>query len=245
MRTAIDKSPQPPSLIRRKGLAPPPPIRAERVLARFRPGVQTRADKAKSVRSFSTHARFKKASFCMSSGYVPPHLRAGAAATETPPPRGGGGGYGDGNERFGSAGPRTGGYERGGDRGGYGDGRTGDYGGSFGGARRSQGDAGSSPAAGRDETPRGRGPPEAVFLDWKPAAHISSLTKEQVEDIRKRLDVIVDVEEGQPIAASPIECFEDMVRPAAACAALAAACVAAARQKPPQAPQEGPASRQP
>ena len=182
----------------------------------------------------------------MSSGYVPPHLRGAATGGETPPPRGGGG-FGDGGgDRFGgSAGPRTGGYDRGNDRGGYGDGRTGDYGGSFGGARRSQGDAGSSPAAGREETPRGRGPPEAVFLDWKPAAHISNLTKEQVEDIRKRLDVIVDVEEGQPVAASPIECFEDMVRPAAACAALAAARTATARQTPQQAPQEGPASRQP
>lgn len=161
------------------------------------------------------------------SGYVPPHLRGAASGGDTPPPRGGGG-YGDGGgDRGGSysAGPRTGGY--GGDRGGYGDGgRDGgrDYGGSFGGARRGQGDAvSSSPAAGRDETPRGRGPPDAVFLEWKPAAHVSSLTKEQVEDIRKRLDVIVEVEDGQPIAASPIECFEDMVRPHAACAAFAAA----------------------
>ena len=244
MRTATDTSPQRVPLSHAAhGHASPPPIHARRVFFARRPSRQT----SKSVRSSPTHARFTKAGFCMSSGYVPPHLRGSATGGETPPPRGGGGGgFGGDGGGFGSAGPRTGGY--GDARGGYGDsarGDRGDYGGSFGGARRSQGDAGSSPAAGREETPRGRGPPDAIFLDWKPAAHISSLTKEQVEDIRKRLDVIVDVEEGQPIAASPIECFEDMVRPAAACVRLAAARVAAARQKPQQPPWEGPASRQP
>jgi hypothetical protein len=33
-----------------------------------------------------------------------------------------------------------------------------------------------------------------------------------VEDIRKRLDVVVDGGADQPDTASPIEAFEDMVR---------------------------------
>jgi hypothetical protein len=175
----------------------------------------------------------------MKAGYVPPHLRGAASGGEAPPrgggsdSYGGGGGGGGGGGYGGDRGGGGGGYGRPGGGyggGGGGGGDRGDYGGSFGGGRRGDsrddGYGAPSPGAGRagaggggggePEAPRGRGPPDALFLEWKPAEHITSLSAEQVEDIRKRLDVIVEVEAGQPTAASPIECFEDMVRRRAA-----------------------------
>lgn len=52
-----------------------------------------------------------------------------------------------------------------------------------------------------------------VRFDWKPSETVLALTPEQVEEVRKRLNVNVEVEAGQPPAAAPIESFDDMVRP--------------------------------
>jgi ATP-dependent RNA helicase DDX5/DBP2 len=64
-----------------------------------------------------------------------------------------------------------------------------------------------------DERGGGRGPVEPVFIDWKPSERVLALTEEQISDIKQRLNVTVEVPEGQPPAASPIESFQEMVSP--------------------------------
>lgn len=54
-------------------------------------------------------------------------------------------------------------------------------------------------------------PPEAVLGKWQPSERVQKLDDEQIADIRQRLNVDVEVPEGQPPAAAPIESFIDMV----------------------------------
>jgi hypothetical protein len=50
-----------------------------------------------------------------------------------------------------------------------------------------------------------------VFPDWQPSARVQALTTKQIEETRRRLNVVV---EDNPEAATtaPIEAFDDMVR---------------------------------
>ena len=58
----------------------------------------------------------------------------------------------------------------------------------------------------------GREPIEAVFVEYSPSDRVKALTEAQVADIRGRLNVTVEVIEGEPAAAAPVESFRDMVR---------------------------------
>ena len=49
-----------------------------------------------------------------------------------------------------------------------------------------------------------------MFAAWRPSARAEALTKAQATEIRERLGVTVDVEDGEPEAPSAIESFEDM-----------------------------------
>jgi hypothetical protein len=149
------------------------------------------------------------------SGYLPPHLRAPAAspagASPSASPRS------DASPR-GDAFPRGDAYAR----------RDGGYGGGFG--RSSS--FGSEPGSGRsgasneqfarEAAPAERrgGVPEVVPADWTPPAHVAGLSREQVENIRRRLNVVVEEQAGA--LTSPIESFDDMVRSAAPRAAACA-----------------------
>jgi hypothetical protein len=75
-----------------------------------------------------------------------------------------------------------------------------------------------------DERGGGRGPVEPVFIDWKPSERVQALTDEQISDIRQRLNVTVEVPEGQPPAASPIESFQEMVSPTWGCSPQVLCC---------------------
>lgn len=46
---------------------------------------------------------------------------------------------------------------------------------------------------------------------WQPSARVQALDKEQIADIRQRLNVDVTVPEGEPETWPPIESFKDMV----------------------------------
>lgn len=52
---------------------------------------------------------------------------------------------------------------------------------------------------------------EAVIGRWEPSDRVKALDEEQIADIRQRLNVDVEVTEGQAPAAAPIESFKDMV----------------------------------
>ena len=151
--------------------------------------------------------------------YLPPHLRGGSgdpgSGSDSDGGRGGGrGGSWDSRDRdgggsYGRDDRRDGGgsrYDdrRGGDR--YGDDRRG--GGDRYDDRRSDSRRGSevdlSAAASR-----GRYPP-AIFPKWKPSERVQALTVNQIEEIRRRMDVTVECKEGDE-AAPPVESFEDMM----------------------------------
>jgi hypothetical protein len=51
-----------------------------------------------------------------------------------------------------------------------------------------------------------------VLGKWQPSERVQKLDDEQIADIRQRLNVDVEVPEGEPAAAAPIESFIDMVR---------------------------------
>ena len=120
-----------------------------------------------------------------SMGYVPPHLR-------------GAGGASDG--AAGAAGaPRDGGGARewdGARR--ASDARDGDR-------RAPTGDRGGSARA--DGARMDRAP---VFATWRPSARVEALTEAQTTEIRERLGVTVEIEEGEAAVPSAIESFEDM-----------------------------------
>ena len=160
--------------------------------------------------------------------YVPPHLR-GAASTGNSEPEpsstssaapssnrggyGGGGGGGFGGQR------PTSGYGRQND--GYGAMNRSQSQSSFAGGGMSRSGSQANLADG-DQTPKRGGlsrvgssaqlRPEPVFVPWTPSDRVTSLSEEQIVDIRQRLNVTVVVPEGQPPAASPIESFHEMVR---------------------------------
>ncbi|KAL5710074.1 RNA helicase [Ranunculus cassubicifolius] len=52
--------------------------------------------------------------------------------------------------------------------------------------------------------------PEPVFQQWKPSERVLSLKPEQIEEVRLRLNVDVNVPSGSPPAPAPIESFTDM-----------------------------------
>lgn len=62
---------------------------------------------------------------------------------------------------------------------------------------------------GLDEGGR-RGPVEPIFKPWQPSARVQALTQDQINDIRQRLNVTVEVPEGQPPVVCPIESFHEM-----------------------------------
>jgi hypothetical protein len=68
-----------------------------------------------------------------------------------------------------------------------------------------RGGGGGGPAA------RSGGTIEAVFKPYDPSERVKALTADMVADIRQRLNVTVEVPEGEPPAAAPVESFKDMV----------------------------------
>jgi hypothetical protein len=137
---------------------------------------------------------------------VPPHLRnAGGGAGPAGPPRDGGGSGGDfrGGSPF-TGSRRSESYDNLGAPP-----QSSPFGG--GGARR-VGSSGDLQNGGSRQPSSGGGFPEAVFAVWTPPESLSSLSAEQVEAVRLRLNVIVESPPGQPSAPGPVESFDDMVR---------------------------------
>lgn len=64
----------------------------------------------------------------------------------------------------------------------------------------------------RGSSRRSQQPIEAVIGRWQPSARVQALDKDQIADIRQRLNVDVTVPEGEPETWAPIESFKDMVR---------------------------------
>ncbi len=150
--------------------------------------------------------------------YIPPHLRAGAGSNAT----------GVAKARDGGGGSSSSGSNR--DH--Y-------YGGSFGGggaARRSEslssngsssygqgvgagssrdggGGASSAAAAGGKKVESSRGGvvlPDVVWPKWQPSERVRRLTEDQIQEVRARLNVDVEISPDMPPASAPIESFEDM-----------------------------------
>lgn len=63
----------------------------------------------------------------------------------------------------------------------------------------------------RGASRRSTGPIEAVIGKWQPSARVQALNEEQTAEIRQRLNVDVEVPDGEPPAWAPIESFKDMV----------------------------------
>ena len=53
--------------------------------------------------------------------------------------------------------------------------------------------------------------PEPVFASWAPSERVQGLTEDQIKDMRQRLNVTVQVADGQPPVPAPIESFQEMV----------------------------------
>ena len=156
------------------------------------------------------------------SGYVPPHLRNAAGGASPSGGARGSGGAGDSPSAYGAPRTSTGGgaYDRGSSFGRRSESTenlgAGVGGGSVGGARRvgSSGDLPSSSGygpPGSGSRTSGSGFPEAVFATWTPPASLSSLTEEQVESVRQRLNVMVEAAPGQAVPPGPVESFDEMV----------------------------------
>eukprot|EP00241_Pyramimonas_parkeae_P015264 CAMPEP_0114316298 /NCGR_PEP_ID=MMETSP0059-20121206/23111_1 /TAXON_ID=36894 /ORGANISM="Pyramimonas parkeae, Strain CCMP726" /LENGTH=561 /DNA_ID=CAMNT_0001442185 /DNA_START=97 /DNA_END=1782 /DNA_ORIENTATION=- len=120
--------------------------------------------------------------------YVPPHLRGGEGGgdSSSAPPQGGGGYGGYGRDSYGDS--------RGGGRGGYGGAGYGDGGGAARGPPPSSATSSSAP----------------FFADWKPSLRVQAMSDKMVTDVRTRLNLLVEVDEGSGPAPSPIESFDDM-----------------------------------
>ena len=144
-------------------------------------------------------------------GYVPPHLRNKGGS--------GGGGDGAGPGSSSSSAPPAGpprsssygdlGGSRGSRGGGWGDERGGGSSGGFGGRRPEPARGGSGGGGGGRYS---SGPIDPVFVEYSPSDRVKALNDEQIADIRQRLNVTVEVPEGEPPAAAPVESFRDMVR---------------------------------
>jgi len=59
---------------------------------------------------------------------------------------------------------------------------------------------------------RGGDPPPVVLGEHKLSDRVNALTEEQIDEIRGRLNVLVEVEDGEPPPAPPVESFKEMVR---------------------------------
>lgn len=126
-------------------------------------------------------------------GYVPPHLRNKAAqgdADSAAPPRSSS--YNDLQGRGGSS------------RGGWGDDRGGSGGGGSSFGRRPD-NRGSGNSSSRNTTV------DPLFVPYNPSERVKALNEAQIADIRQRLNVTVEVPDGEPEAAAPVESFKDMV----------------------------------
>lgn len=53
--------------------------------------------------------------------------------------------------------------------------------------------------------------PDPVFAQWTPSERVQALTSEQIDEIKQRLNVTVEVEDGESSPVAPIESFKDMV----------------------------------
>eukprot|EP00897_Mesotaenium_endlicherianum_P009468 jgi/Mesen1/854/ME000112S10995 len=134
--------------------------------------------------------------------YVPPALRGGGAPKEEAPP----------SQSFGrsSGGQST---DYGNFSGSRSSGRDRDSGSSFG---RDRGNAGrdngyhSRDGDRRPSDRGGGGPPEVVWPRWQPSERVRRLQQDQIEEVRNRLNVIVEITAGTSVAPAPIESFEDM-----------------------------------
>ncbi|CAM6125535.1 unnamed protein product [Calypogeia fissa] len=147
--------------------------------------------------------------------YVPPHIRAAAAAGSAAPNPSSLGGGGAGGREANSYG--GGGY---GNKDSFGGGK--EYGGSFGSSGRggSRGDLGNGYGNGygsrdggsslRRGESRGVALPDVVWPKWQPSERIRRLQQEQIADVRARLNVDVEITPGTGVAPAPIESFEDM-----------------------------------
>eukprot|EP00877_Chromochloris_zofingiensis_P000286 jgi/Chrzof1/10258/Cz04g34160.t1 len=62
----------------------------------------------------------------------------------------------------------------------------------------------------RASTRRSGQPAEVVMAQWQPSERVQALSQEQIAEIRDRLNVDVEVPEGEEIAAAPIESFKEM-----------------------------------
>ncbi|GAX84739.1 hypothetical protein CEUSTIGMA_g12161.t1 [Chlamydomonas eustigma] len=146
-------------------------------------------------------------SIYLMSSYVPPHLRGGGA-----PASGEGPGPSDSFRKD----NRSYNYDSNRGRGGYGD-----YGmqrsnsnASISGMSRSASTASiSGQVMGRSgSSARLNGDPlEPVFSPWLPSERVQGLSADQVKEIRQRLNVTVEIADGQPPVPAPIESFQEMI----------------------------------
>ncbi len=164
--------------------------------------------------------------------YVPPHLR-GAGGAETGPSsdsagasggaRGGYGGGGGGGGSYRDSGPRpSSGFGRRDD--GFGAPREMQKSGSqasLGGGGMSRSGSAAVLTDGEQGGSRQGGMPrsgssaqikwEPIFAPWSPSERVQSLSAEQIVDIRQRLNVTVEIREGEAPCPCPIESFHEMV----------------------------------
>ncbi|XP_078436707.1 DEAD-box ATP-dependent RNA helicase 20-like [Wolffia australiana] len=115
--------------------------------------------------------------------YVPPHLRAAAAA----PPS-----SAEASANYHAGGARTASWAN----------PESDL--------RSRGMPDSSSFSGRRSGLQTKTLPEPVFGKWAPSDRVLKLTPEQIDEVRQRLNVDVTVSPGSPSASAPIESFTDM-----------------------------------
>lgn len=130
--------------------------------------------------------------------YVPPHLR-GANGSSSAPAEGGSIGRSASSDNLRESGSKAGG----------GWGRDSDRG------PPQRPSIPRTPSHGhiesRGSSRRSQQPIEALIGGWKPSARVQALDKDQVAEIKQRLNVDVVVQEGEPEACAPIESFLDMV----------------------------------
>lgn len=144
--------------------------------------------------------------------YVPPHLRDGGAtggrAAAPPPPAGGGFSRSERDREYSSfgGGARNRDLDLG--RDGYGSGGGSSFG--RGPGRDLPGNGFGGPGKRSGEGGRGGGLPEPEWPKWQPSDRVLRLQSDQIEEVKKRLRVDVEVTPNTPPAPAPIESFEDM-----------------------------------
>jgi hypothetical protein len=101
-----------------------------------------------------------------------------------------------------------------GDRGGgYGDRDGGGGGGRQGGGWGGEERAPEAPPPSRQESGGTFVPPPK----WQPSLRVLAMSEKMVSDVRTRLNLLIETDEGAEAAPGPIESFDDMVRPRALC----------------------------